>query len=369
MQSGPWAAFAFYMWSCTSDFNTSSDEPLATDALRTNPPKLVRGHQENEQPDRDGNADSQRAKHASRAATTVAEQKDKGGGHRGHDHDQTEDDKPAHCCILRAQMSTPDLPLAASGRRFRPRLWAVLLTATFVVITIRLGNWQGDRAAWRLSQQAQLTAASEAPPLTAHELPTAAREADALRYRRIRAQGRFLPDQQFLLDNRIQDGHAGFAVLQVLALQGTEGGTRDANPGQYVLVDRGWVAAPADRSKLPSIDTPVGMVNIEGRINQPASRNPGTLDNGPGRLLNYIELDALSHRAGVSLRPWLLEQSAGPGFVGGTRPAPGANHEKNLIYQMQWYAFAGLAVVLFVVLSFRPRSAQRVIGVNQKESR
>ena len=38
-------------------------------------------------------------------------------------------------------------------------------------------------------------------------------------------------------------------------------------------------------------------MNIEGRINQPASRNPGTVDNAPGRLLNYIELDALSHRA------------------------------------------------------------------------
>lgn len=266
-------------------------------------------------------------------------------------------------------MSTPDTPAPAPHRQFRPRLGAALLTTVFAVITIRLGNWQGDRAAWRLAQQAQLQAATEAPPLTTHALPTTLSESDPLRYRRVSARGRFLPDRQYLLDNRVQDGHAGFAVLQVFALQPPEDGTKQPERGGYVLVDRGWVATPADRNKLPLLDTPTDAVSIDGRINQPASRNPGTADNVPGRLLNYIDLDALSQRAGVVLRPWLLEQSAGPGFVGGTRPTPGANHEKNLIYQMQWYAFAGLAVVLFVVLSFRPRAAHGANGVNQEESR
>ncbi|MBL8308875.1 MAG: SURF1 family protein [Burkholderiales bacterium] len=264
----------------------------------------------------------------------------------------------------------PDTTPSAQRRRFRPRLWAALLTAVFVVITVRLGNWQGDRAGWRLAQHAQLQAATAAPPLMTEELPLAVSDADALRYRRINVRGRFLPDQQYLLDNRVQDGHAGLAVLQVFALEAaqTDRPTDSPERSGYVLVDRGWIAAPANRAQLPIMDAPPGVVTIDGRLNQPMSRNPGTADNAPGRLLNYVHLGELSRQTGVALRPWLLEQTAGPGFVGGSRPAPGANHEKNLIYQMQWYAFAGLAVVLFVVLSFRPHTAPREAGAHTKES-
>ena len=53
---------------------------------------------------------------------------------------------------------------------------------------------------------------------------------------------------------------------------------------------------------------------------------------------------------------WLLEQTCGPWFTGVGRPTAGTNYEKNLIYQMQWYSFAALALVLFLVHSFRKQA-------------
>ena len=104
---------------------------------------------------------------------------------------------------------------------------------------------------------------------------------------------------------------------------------------------------------MPKLETPTGVVKIAGRIKQPPSRNPGTFDNGPETRLNYVNLDELSARVGHKLEPMIVEQTTGPGFTGVVRPAPGANFERNRGYQLQWYAFAVMAVILFFVLSFR----------------
>ena len=89
-------------------------------------------------------------------------------------------------------------------------------------------------------------------------------------------------------------------------------------------------------------------------MNQPPSRNPGTLANGNSiNRLNYVNIDELSKQIGLSLEPYILEQVGGPGFTGAARAAPGANFEKNIAYQVQWYAFAALAIIIFFVLSFR----------------
>ena len=237
------------------------------------------------------------------------------------------------------------------GRKFQPKLWAFVVTALFAAITIRLGNWQSDRAEYKISQQAQLDAALSAPPLkfadvAAVESP--ANVATALRYRSVEMLGSFVENERFLLDNRIVDGKAGYGVLQSFRIDLASGGN-----SRTVLVDRGWVIAAPDRSTLPKLETPGGIVKITGRINQPPSRNPGTFDNGAETRLNYVNLEELSLRIGRKLEPMVVEQTMGPGFTGVVRPAPGANFERNRGYQLQWYAFAAMAVIIFFVLSFR----------------
>ncbi len=237
------------------------------------------------------------------------------------------------------------------GRKFQPSLWAFVVTVLFAAITIRLGNWQSDRAEYKISQQTQLDAALAAPPLKFADLALLAGPANvstALRYRSVELLGSFVENERFLLDNRIVDSKAGYGVLQSFRIDLASTGN-----DRTVLVDRGWVAAAPDRSTLPMLETPGGIVKITGRINQPPSRNPGTFDNGPEKRLNYVSLDELSQRIGRKLEPMMIEQTTGPGFTGVGRPAPGANFERNRGYQLQWYAFAALAAIIFFVLSFR----------------
>jgi surfeit locus 1 family protein len=235
---------------------------------------------------------------------------------------------------------------AVTTRRFRPRWWVALLSMAFAALTIHLGNWQGGKADYKIAQQAQLDAARGAPPMALFDGPQTATASVAQRYQPILAHGRYR-SAPFFLDNRIQDGKAGYAVLQVLAAE-RDGAVR------HVLVDRGWIAASGNHATLPSVETPNEIASIVGRINVATSRNPGTMDNdGKTNRLNYLNLDALSKQVGVPLAPFVLEQTDGTGFLGATRAAPSLNFEKNRAYQVQWYAFAALAAVLFVVMSFR----------------
>lgn len=253
-------------------------------------------------------------------------------------------------------MSLPDPEPSASStaeeparRAFRPRWWAALLTIAVVALTVRLGNWQGERASYRQQQQQLQERGRAMSPLAADGLARIAELGDADRYRPVRMDVKFLPDTILFADNRISDGKAGYGVLQLIAAQGDESNLAP----RYYLLDRGWIAAPPVREKLPDVESPAGVVSIEARLNLPPSRNPGTAANDDSARLNYVNIDELTKRWRHQIPPFVLEQTGGPGFTGVDRPAAGTNYEKNLIYQMQWYSFAALAVVLFVVLSFR----------------
>lgn len=134
------------------------------------------------------------------------------------------------------------------GRKFQPKLWACVVTVLFAAVTIRLGNWQSDRAEYKISQQAQLQAALSAAPLNITDSVATANVATALRYRSIELTGSFVENERFLLDNRIVEGKAGYGVLQIFRTDTTLGGNE-----YTVLIDRGWVAAGLNRQRCPRL--------------------------------------------------------------------------------------------------------------------
>ena len=248
-------------------------------------------------------------------------------------------------------VSSQEVATTPQRRSFRPKLWALILTIAFAAINVRLGNWQGERAAYKIGQQEQLEAALTAPPLKFDEIQMDAATGVELRYRRLSLTGTFLASELFYVDNRIVDGKAGYGLLQSFQVESAAGERRT------VLVDRGWLKASGNRAELPVVDTPSGHVTISGRINTPPSRNPGTFDNDGGQRLNYVNVRELSTRLKRSVEPFILEQASGAGFVEVARPLPGASFEKNRGYQLQWYAFATMAIIIFLALSFRKADA------------
>ena len=65
------------------------------------------------------------------------------------------------------------------------------------------------------------------------------------------------PEPQFLLDNMLHDGAAGYHVLTALRVRGLR---------ERVLVNRGWVPAGGDRRVLPDVGVDAGRATSSGRL-------------------------------------------------------------------------------------------------------
>jgi surfeit locus 1 family protein len=206
-----------------------------------------------------------------------------------------------------------------SGYAFRPRAWAFALAAAGCAAGIALGQWQSGRA------EAKRAAA-------AHE-------------KRLTLRGEFLERYTVLLDNKVNLGRPGYHVVQPLRLA----------DGRSVLVNRGWVAAPAHREQLPQLRTPPGVHEVEGRVldHFPLAYDPS--DARPeGRVWQNVEVTTFAAWSGLKLEPYVLEQhSPFPDGLARNWPPPDSGAQMHESYALQWYTLAALSLALFVVLSFR----------------
>ena len=241
--------------------------------------------------------------------------------------------------------------------KFRPRWWGLLLAAIGCAAGVALGNWQWGRATERRATLAQLEAAARAPAI--EWPPPEPIEVAPLVRRRVALAGEFLPGYTVLLDYRLYRGRPGFHVVQPL---------RHAATGGYVLVLRGWIAAPARRNQLPPIVTPAGTQRIEGialdRLPQYVEPPAGAETCRPGPapcVWQNLRIENFATWAGISLAPIMIEQASElPDGLGRDWDRPQAGFHKNEMYALQWYLLAGISLVLLIVLSIRrePRSGE-----------
>jgi surfeit locus 1 family protein len=205
-----------------------------------------------------------------------------------------------------------------AGYSFRPRLWALALAAAACAAGIALGNWQARRADEKRALGAQV--------------------------QRIVVYGEFLPERTVFLDNKVRSHRAGYEVVAPLRLA----------EGIHVLVNRGWIEAPARRDQLPAVRTPGGRVRVEGvmlaRFPQPMK----LAEKIAGKVRQSVQLKDFAAETGLSLQAFVIEQH-GVSDDGLLRewPRPEAGVEKHEGYSFQWYSLAALALVLGIVLSFR----------------
>jgi len=248
--------------------------------------------------------------------------------------------------------------------RRRPVWLPTLAAVVFAALTATLGQWQWGKAEMKTAKQAVYDQGERLPVLTWQEVVGLGTEAF---YRRVRMQGRYLPDYQVLLDNRVQDGRAGYHIVTPLQIgQGVE-----------VLVDRGWVEASADRRQVPVVDTPTGEQTVEGILVQAQGRY---LELGQGTETGKVwqNLDLERYRAWMgkqgakgqgaggqsaggqgmgALSDWLVLQTsqAKDGLVR-IWPKPDLGVARHQSYAVQWFSMCALIVGLwfyFVVVKRR----------------
>jgi surfeit locus 1 family protein len=227
---------------------------------------------------------------------------------------------------------------------------AIVGLVAFGALFAALGDWQLERAEQSRATRAQFAGGSAAEPLPM--LPSAL---DAeLRFKRIEVRGRYVAEPQFLLDNMLHEGAAGYHVLTALRVPGVS---------ERVLVNRGWVSAGGDRSVLPDVAVDAAERTIAGRLERlprPGLRLGAAGSDGGGAtvVVQYPTAADLAERLEAPVFDYqvLLDPGALDGYVRDWRP-PGIAPERHLGYAGQWLALSLGAVAAAVVMAVRARGA------------
>lgn len=228
---------------------------------------------------------------------------------------------------------------------FRPGRAVTAATIAVLLLTLAAAQWQTRRAEYKESLAQRFDALAGAPLL---DVSGARLEASEMEFARVRLTGEFLPAKTVFLDNRVYRGQAGYHVLTPLR-------TDASSPA--ILINRGWVAAGGSRAQLPPVSTPAGQQTIEGIVVVPPRRVfELAADSDSGPLRQNLQMDKLPRELDVPLSPLVVQQTRpdAPGLVQDW-PRPDFGAEKHRMYALQWYSFAGLALVLYVALNLRIR--------------
>jgi surfeit locus 1 family protein len=226
-------------------------------------------------------------------------------------------------------------------RPFKPPPTITIVTAIFCAVTIAAGFWQLDRAEQKRERHRAIQKAGETARIDLNrdligDTPVAWQSA--------RMTGEFLTAETVFIDNRVHLGRPGYHVVTPLRIMDSR---------RVVLVNRGWLAASPSREE-PRLDTThTGTVGIEGFLTAVTERpfELGTFEPN-ARVWPNLTIERFTKGRGIPVEPYLVLQTndAADGLVRAwDLPASGA--EKNQIYAVQWFAFAALALILYIALN------------------
>jgi surfeit locus 1 family protein len=241
------------------------------------------------------------------------------------------------------------MKLAFGNRTLAPNPWLTIAAVAAFVLFVSLGRWQWARGELRSQQWADFEAgARQAVPLGMRSLE------DVPRYQRVSVTGRYDPERQVLLENRTHAGRPGYDVLTPL----------EREDGRLLLVNRGWVPFLGYRDRPPDISfEPESPITVTGRVDNLPVPGIGTgrITEPPGRSWPKLasfpdaeQLAAVLGRSQLDARLLMLDRDQPHGYVREWQPA-GTRPATHWSYAVQWWSFAALVVILWLVLSLRKK--------------
>jgi surfeit locus 1 family protein len=212
-------------------------------------------------------------------------------------------------------------------------------------LLIALGIWQLGRSEEKrifLEQQKQGLASSKIIQLST----TIEDNVDSLRYKKVQATGHYDQAHQFLIDNQISAGKAGYLVLTPFVLQGET---------KAVLVNRGWVPLNRDRSVMPEVRIRNEPTVVRGRIN----RFPGVGIKLAGAeipskswpsVVQVVDSQVLATKLAYPLFSFQIEldKDLPEGFKREWQTTTIMLPEQHIAYAIQWFALAFTLTILFI---------------------
>jgi surfeit locus 1 family protein len=226
----------------------------------------------------------------------------------------------------------------------------LLLVAGFLIAAVvcaRLGVWQLDRLRERRASNAVSQAARSAPVLTLN----GSLGDSNLANRRVRARGRYDHGHDIILRGQVYRGVPGVEIVSPLVLED--------ETNRAVLVNRGFVPAPDAVTVETTLEEP-GPQQVEG-VALPVDTAGGVpLRRRSLTTWARLEREALEARLPYRLYPFYIQQAPDTGDRAFPRrlDPPALNDGPHLNYAIQWFAFAGMALV-FAGIMARLKPADR----------
>lgn len=231
--------------------------------------------------------------------------------------------------------------------KFRPNLYLTILAIIGLGFFMTLGMWQLRRSHEKEQILSNLQQKLKNPPISLQTLPN---DKEARQYQPVKFQGKFLNNQQFLLDNRTHKGRVGYEVITPIKIKGMD---------KLVLVNRGWIPGTHDRRVLPELKSVFGLQKIHGIIRMPLAKGLVLRAEDligaqwPIRIqqLDFPLMEKLLHKP---IYPFvvLLDNNAKNGYVRqwkfiNMKPA------KHIGYAVQWFTFAAVLLIIYFGLTIK----------------
>lgn len=180
-------------------------------------------------------------------------------------------------------------------------------------------------------------------------------------WRRVTAEGSYLPDSDVLVRLRSVDGQPAYEVLTPFVL----------DDNRMILVNRGYVR-PVLGTEVPEIPSaPGGPVALDARIRMSEGTAPGKdpFTDAGYQQVYFIDAPQVAGVTGLDLENVYLQLEADQAGGLGTIPLPQLDAGPYLSYGLQWLAFgimAPLGLGYFVWAEIRERrkakAADAVVG-------
>lgn len=256
------------------------------------------------------------------------------------------------------------MKLIIGNRCFCPRLFTSVIAVLFFSLFVSLGFWQLDRAEQKRSVYAEFEKRQISSPINLDSDQVFQTGSSSFLWRPVYASGVFIEEKQFLLDNQVEQGQAGYFVYTPFQL---------AESKRYVLVNRGWVATGADRQNLPDLTRASGSVTISGVIKEVPKTGVLLKESKPEKMnsdfyrVQRVNIEELGGVADIALLPYILRLA--PESEHGYRrqwQVPGSGESTNLGYAFQWFSFATVLLFMYLFMNLKKVSQDDTNGRNNE---
>ena len=230
----------------------------------------------------------------------------------------------------------------------RSVIWGTALVLLVALGCVRLGIWQLDRLHQKQERNELLRERMALPPAG---LTPVATDSSGLIFRRVVLTGAYDDERSIIIAGRSLRGVPGVHILTPMLLGGSA-----------VLVNRGWMpSADAARVELDSIREPP-PANLPALITPfPEDFGKPPADAGFHRVWYQMDGRRLREQFPYPVLPYIaqiLPYAGQPRFPIRLHP-PEMDEGPHLGYAIQWFSFASIAIIGWIAVLLRKRTAPK----------